>query len=212
MLAAIDLASDDGRYSDQDYDTVIAAIEDLVGEAPVDAPLDHQSFVTAPWATLFASFGPKHTAGKPVVHETNLSLQSFARFPKTPIRVLDIVQEIEHRTKTYSNVTQIETIDARVQATLIVHGRYRDDDDNRQRYQVDFYAAQLTSDALDAAAIRSAFQLDTDSALVQTLSPPKLYSDVVYCDDLLRINYGSMSGIYVMKRLKQPFQSVKADA
>lgn len=208
MLEAIELADDDGRYSESDYDSVIAAVHALAEESPTPAPLDEQHLVTAPWGTLFASFGPRHTAGKPVVHETNLSLQSFARFPKSPIRVLDIVQEIEHTSKTYSNVTTIETIDGKTQATLIVHGRYRDHDDNRQRYHVDFFNAQLWSDELDAATLRRAFDLASDMPLTQPLPPPKLYSDVVYCDDDMRINFGSMNGVYVMNRIDRPFRAV----
>ncbi|MFK8052908.1 MAG: PAP/fibrillin family protein [Woeseiaceae bacterium] len=210
LLAAIDLADEHGKYSDADFDRVIDTIHQLVPLSPVSAPLDQQDKITAPWGTLFASFGPRHTAGKPVVHETNLSLQSFARFPKTPIRVLDIVQEIEHQTRTYSNVTTIETIDASTRARLIVHGRYRDTDGNRQRYLVDFYEAELQP--IDSAdePLAEAFDLPVDSPLSIPLKPPKLHSDVVYCDDDIRINFGSMNGVYVMQRLSLPFVAVGA--
>jgi hypothetical protein len=50
------------------------------------APLDTLDKVVGRWDTDFAHFGGKHSAGKPKVHDSDLKLQSFNRFPAAPIR------------------------------------------------------------------------------------------------------------------------------
>jgi hypothetical protein len=90
-----------------------------------------------------------------------------------------------------------------------VWGRYRIPPDQPQRYSVDFYAAELVPpEGVSAAELRAQFGLENGFALKRALKPPKLYSDVVYCDDDMRINFGSMGGVYVMNRRHTPGKSV----
>jgi hypothetical protein len=212
LLAAIGRADAAGRYAEGDLDEVHRLVQALVPLTPVPRPFDRQEFVAGPWGTLFAQFGPKHTAGKPVVHETDFRLLTFGNLPNKPMRLLSIEQEIHHVGKDYNNVHLVETIDKSLQAHLIVFGRYRLEQAEPQRYGVDFYRVELRPLAgSSGAAVRAAFGFEAAQPLSVDLKPPKLHSDVVYCDDDMRINFGSVGGVYVMNRLRHAGASVRFD-
>jgi len=208
LLEAIRSANEDGTYTDAAYDRVIAAIDALVPHTPLPRPLDDQAKVADPWGTDFAQFGPRHTAGKPKSHENMFNFLSFNKLPKKPLRVLEILQEIHHETKDYNNVHLIETIDGSVQAEFIIFGRYSIEEDEPQRYHVEFYAGELRGEGMTDADLHKAFDIPEDKPLRFDLKPPTLHSDVVYCDDDMRINFGSLGGKYVLHRIHQPFMSV----
>ena len=206
---AIDACQADGTYDDETFDRIHRLINDLVPHTPTPSPLESQDFVAGPWGSRFAQFGPKHTAGKPIRHETTMALQSFGQFPKVPILVHDIDQEIRVEGNHYNNVTDISTPDSTHRATLIVWGRYDVTDENPVRYSVDFYAIELRApDGISDDELRAQFGLEAGFELYREMKPPKLHSDIVYCDDDMRINFGSMGGVYVMKRLEARGKSV----
>lgn len=201
LRAAIDNANDDGTYSEQAIDKVHELVNTLVGGTPMPRPIDEQEKVASPWGSLFAQFGPKHTVGKPIVHETNFKLLTFNNFPDKPMRLLHIEQEIHHDSKDYNNVQIVESLDGNVKAHLIVYGRYEIEEENPKRYMVDFYKVALKgANGETGEELRNAFDFDDDQALEIGFKPPALHSDVVYCDDELRINFGSIGGVYVMER------------
>lgn len=209
LRSAIDNCRADGTYEDAVFESIDALIKKLVPHSPTPRPHDSQKFIESPWGSHFAQFGPKHTAGKPIKHETSLKLQSFAQFPDTKILVEDIDQEIMVEGNHYNNVTSVKTLNGEHRATLIVWGRYSVTPEEPQRYAVDFYAIELRApDGVSDADLRSQFDLDEDFALYREMKPPKLHSDIVYCDDDMRINFGSMGGVYVMRRLDGPGKSV----
>lgn len=202
LRSAIDSANEDGTYSDEAYAAVKSAIDALVPLSPMPRPYDEQENVSDPWGTMFAQFGPRHTAGKPVVHENQLNFVSFAAFPAVAFRNLELEQEIHHASKDYNNVHVIEPLDASVQLRLATYGRYTVQQATPQRYEVDFYKCRIWSDeGLDDADIRRALNLPDDQDLEVQIKSPKLHSDIVYCDDDIRINFGSVGGIYVLNRL-----------
>ncbi|MEL7189068.1 MAG: PAP/fibrillin family protein [Pseudomonadota bacterium] len=209
LNAAIDACKPDGTYDDATFDKVHELVNELVPLNPTPSPLANQSFIEAPWGSRFAQFGPKHTAGKPIQHETTMALQTFGQFPKVPILVHDIDQEIRVDGNHYNNVTDISTPDGKHKATLIVWGRYEVGEDNPVRYGVDFYMIELRApDGVSDEELRAQFGLEEGLELKREMKPPKLHSDIVYCDDDMRINFGSMGGVYVMKRLDTPGKSV----
>jgi len=92
---------------------------------------------------------------------------------------------------------------------IIVWGRYDILPDEPQRYRVSFYRCELVPPpGVTPALFRDQFGLNQDLPLEQDLKPPKLHSDVVFCDNDMRINFGSMGGVYVMRRLTTPGKSV----
>lgn len=208
VRALIDDADGEGRYSDEQFDALMLAIRELAAATPLPDPLDHQEKVASPWRTLFASFGPKHTAGKSLEHDTLMSFQSFNKFPKVPIRVTGLEQEIHAVTKEYNNIAYIRNPAGDAEAMLITRGSYSDGSENRQRYEVVFHRVELLStDGRDEAALRQAFGLEDEHPLQVELEG-KFHSDVAYCDDELRINFGSVGGSYVLERLHHNGRSV----
>ncbi len=204
LIAAINRAEPDGRYSEAHLDAVHALVNRLLPLTPLPRPADREDYVTGAWGTRFAQFGAKHTAGKPVIHETDFRILSFANLPKQPLRLLDLEQEIHHASKDYNNVHLIETLDSSFRATLIVFGRYRLDAENPQRYHVDFYKVAVRAPhGVSDAALRSAFGFATDQPLAVEFKPPRVHSDIVYCDADMRINFGSLGGVYVLNRLAE---------
>ncbi|MFZ4689990.1 MAG: PAP/fibrillin family protein [Polymorphobacter sp.] len=209
LLAAIACARPDGSYDDADFDRIHAAIAALTPLTPTPDCLVAQDFVASPWRSLYSQFGPRHTAGKPTRHQTTMNLQSFNKFPAVDMFVHDIDQEIRVADAHYNNVVSIQTLDGAHKAEMIVWGTYSIDAATPQRYSVNFYAVELRPPAgVSEADVRAQFGLPADHPLKSELKPMKLHSDVVYCDDNMRINFGSMGGVYVLKRLKTPGKSV----
>ena len=164
-------------------------------------PLDTLDKVFGRWDTTFAHFGGKHSAGKPKVHDSDLKLQSFNRFPAVPIRVTRLCQEISATGNAYNNVIDFTCTDGKTQGVLIVHGRFRPDPDNRQRFHVEFHCTELRPAASgDEAGLRKALGFDAEQSLKVDLKPPRLHSDVVYLDDEIRINIGGLGGLYLLRR------------
>ena len=205
LREAIDRARPDGTYDEDVVETIHTLMGELAKVTPIPRPIDQQDQVAGPWRSLFAQFGPKHTAGKPIEHETSMKLLTFGKFPAAPIRLLQIEQEIHHHSKDYNNVQVIAAPGGGpkggMRAHLIVYGRYALEEASPQRYIVDFHRIALKAvDGADDDALRQAFGLDADTPLEVEMKPPALHSDVVYCDEDMRINLGSMGGAYVMER------------
>lgn len=209
LLSAIAAAEADGTYGDAAFARVHAAIAALTPLTPTPSPHAAQGFVESPWRSLYSQFGPRHTAGKPTRHRTTMNLQSFNKFPAVDVLVEDINQEIRVADAHYNNIVRVVTPEGGHEAELIVWGTYTIDPATPQRYSVNFHAVELRPPVgVSAAAVRAQFGLEPDYPLRHELKPMKLHSDVVYCDDDMRINFGSMGGVYVLERLPGPGKSV----
>lgn len=209
LLSAIRADDGAGRYDEAGIDAIHALIGQLTPHSPLARPIDEQAKVAGPWKSIFAQFGPKHTAGKPIAHETRFKLLTFNALPDIPLRLIEIEQEIHAEGKDYNNVHIIEPIDGDLRAHLIVYGRYAIGPDQPKRYKVDFSRVALVGlNGTDDGALRQAYGFDPNQPLDVGFKPPALHSDVVYCDDDLRINFGSMGGVYVMSRLQHGGHSV----
>ncbi len=197
----IEQANPDGTYDDAVIDEIHALMHQLAEKSPIPRPLDEQDKVAGPWGSYFAQFGPRHTAGKPIEHVTSFKFLSFGKFPDKPMKMLSIEQEIHHESKDYNNVQVIEPVGGGLQAHLIVYGRYSIKEDNPKRYNVEFYRIALVgANGESKDELRQAFGFDDDTPLDVQMKPPTLHSDVVFCDEDMRINFGSMGGFYVMNR------------
>lgn len=206
---AIDLAQPDGTYLDADYALVHELIKRLTPLTPTPRPIDEQEFVEGCWGSRFAQYAVRHTAGKPIRHQSKLSLQSFNRFPPIDVIVKDVDQEIRVAGRHYNNVVDVSSADGQHDARIIVWGSYDLQPEEPQRYIVNFYAVEIVPpEGVSGVQLREQFGLDADCELRRELKPMKLHSDVVYCDEDLRINIGSMGGIYVLNRLSTAGKSV----
>ena len=190
-------------------DELRALCDELCPLTPTPRPIEQQEVPEGVWRTRFASFGAKHSDGQPLQHETNLKLQSFGNLPSVPARVTHMHQEIEQESKAYNNVVYVTNSAGDTRAVIVMEGRYSGDDDNPQRYSVEFHRVSLrTVDGEPADDLREAFGIDADAPLAVEFRPPKLHSDIVYVDEDIRINYGSLGGFYVLQRVQEPGFSV----
>ena len=208
LVAAQDAA---GSWSDEAFAELGQLVEALRPESPVAAPMDAPERVEGRWETAFAHFGAKHSAGKPKVHDSDLKVQSFNRFPPVPIRVQRICQEISRQGNEYNNVIDFVAADGATPGQIVVRGIYREDPEgNRQRFVVDFLRVEITPAAgTSEAQLRAALGFQGGEPLTAELKPPRLHSDVVYLDDEIRINVGSFGGLYLLSRSAEAPVSVR---
>lgn len=89
-------------------------------------------------------------------------------------------------------------------------GIFLGDDENRQRFHVKFSSAKVVP-AVNGTSMdifREVLGLDAEAMLEAEFKPPSLHSDVVYLDDDLLINLGSIGGAYVMAGIDRPLTSI----
>ena len=209
LVSAINNTNADGTYSDECYEDIQVLMDKLSALTPTPRPFDKQDFITDHWGTLYAQFGPRHTAGKSVAHDNMFHFVSWSKLPKLPFRNLDLRQEIHHETGDYNNVHLIQPIGGGIECYYTVYGRYIVEKDLPQRYVVDFYRGQIRGQNGESDEdIRAAFGFDSDVDIDFDLKSPPLHSDIVYCDEDMRINFGSVGGKYILMRKKSPWLSV----
>lgn len=184
-----------------DKHTLKAMIDELVPFTAVPEPIKQPDKAAGVWDSLFASFGAKHSDEKPVQHTSNLAFQSFGKLPMTPIHVHTIHQEITADTHAYNNIIYVHNDARTAEAAIVMKGRYSEDPDNAQRYPVAFYNVSLQGTQKQSPEqLREQFGLQSDVDLDVDFKPPTLHSDIVYLDDDIRINFGSIGGFYVLQR------------
>lgn len=213
LLAHVEaVAAGGAAYSDEEFarlERLVAAIRPL---SPLPEPINTPARVQGRWATAFAHFGARHSAGKLEVHDSNLKIQSFNQFPPAPIRVQRICQEIASGPQAYNNVIDFTTPDGQASGMIIVRGRYRGDAAEPQRFGVDFYRIEIApTHGTTEVQLRAGLGFVPEQRLAAERKPPKLYSDVVYLDEDMRINLGSLGGMYLLRRLNERGVSVAVD-
>lgn len=197
-------------FSEEAFAELGRIVDAIRVESLYPAPMDALRHVEGRWETLFAHFGARHSAGKPRVHDSNLKVQSFNAFPPVPVRIERMCQEISEHGKAYNNVVDFTAADGVTRGVIVVHGRFRGEPDNRQRFAVEFYRVELLpGEGFDDAQLRKALGFAASEPLSEDLKPPRLHSDVVYLDADTRINLGSLGGLYVLRRLEEAPVSVR---
>jgi hypothetical protein len=210
LLAHIESHDGPAGFSEEAFAELGRLVEALKPLSPIPQPMDAEDRVEGRWETLFAHFGARHSAGKPKVHDSTLKVHSFNAFPASPVRIERICQEIARQGRAYNNVTDFSTPSG-VRGSIVVRGRYRDDESNRQRFVVEFHRVELQAAAdVDELQLRTALGLEADQALALDLPPPRMHSDVIYLDEQIRINVGSFGGLYVLIRSADPPVSIPA--
>ncbi len=202
LLAHLDTASPSGGLSDQGFARLGVLVTELSALTAYPRPAEQPEVLAGRWLTVFAHFGARHSAGKPRVHESNLKIHSFNKFPELPISVLAMHQEVAADGSRYDNVVSIAAPAGGARGEVITHGRWAVDAFNPQRLNIEFHHVELRPVAgADAAALRASLDATPDLVLSAALKVSKLYSDVVYLDDELRINIGIQGGLYVLSKL-----------
>ncbi len=184
-------------------------LDDLIPFTPTPAPMDNQAAAEGVWECDYANFGVKHAAEQPMLHRSSLAKQSWNNLPNIPADMINIRQEILASTKAYNNVVKLRSTTSDCEAMIVLYGTYSGDPENRTRYSVAFSEVSLEPVVGNTEAdLRAGFELDADVPLRTTFNPPKLHSDIVYVDDSLRINYGSLGGYYVNTKIDEAGYSI----
>ena len=124
-----------------------------------------------------------------------------AALPYVAHDVMSDILATSRRGNAYNNVIDFTTPDRQTDGRIIVHGAYRGEPERPQRFVVDFTGMGIQPrGATTEAALRAGLGLEAGQALSADMKPPKLSSDVIYLDDELRINVGSLGGLYLLKR------------
>ena len=204
LLAHLDTATPQGGLSDAGFAELEVLVKTLRPTTLYAAPAETPRQLAGRWDTLFAHFGAAHSANKPRVHDSSLKAHSFSKFPDRPIRVSRICQEVTADGSGYNNIVSIAAPNGSSQGLIITRGRWRADPENKSRLHVDFYDLELRPlGGQSDAAWREALGLPADQPLSVEFKPPRLWSDVVYLDDDLRLNVGSFGGLYVLTKLNE---------
>ncbi len=213
LLDLMEKADPEGGLSTDDFARLDELVTLVSAQTPYPEPIRTPRCVEGRWETVFAHFGGRRSAGKPRVHMSDLRAQTFNRFPAVPVRVVRICQEVVREGAVYNNVVTVETPDGATRAQLIVRGRYAEDPDgDPRRFDIEFYQTEIQTPAgMSEEALRLAFGLESNAPLLHSLKAAKLFSDVVYVDEELRINRGGLGGLYVLRRLREPGVSVAFD-
>lgn len=208
VLDCVGRASAQGELAPEDLEELHRLVDGIAGHSPY-VPGERQDILAGNWQTAFASFGAKHSAGKARVQDSDLAVQSFNHLPSAPIRVTDILQEIDPPTAGYSNVIRFSAPDGSAGGVLIIHGAYEVDSARPERFHIAFGRAELRpTGAASLDMLSAALGLPAGASLDVAFKPPKLYSDILYLDETLRINRGNFGGLYVVERSDEPMVSV----
>lgn len=211
LMALLDSQDANGGFSDEGFARLGQLVEAIRAESPWPEPTRTLERIEGRWEAVFAHFGGKVNAGKTRIHDSTLALQSWNRFPAVPIRVQRICQEIARRGNAYNNVIDFTATDGETRGAIVVHGSFRDDPDNAQRFHVDFTRLEVVPAAgVSEAQLRAALGFVHGEPLVADMKPPRVSSDVVYLDDEMRINLGSLGGMYLLRRSAEPPFSLPA--
>jgi hypothetical protein len=196
---------DAGAADRSDGSDIARLIDALAPLSPIPDPNNRLPAVAGSWTTLYASFGAGRSKGKSHHDDSTLAVQTFKAFPETPIRVKDVIQEIGLASNAYNNVVRFETVEGACPGVIVIHGAYEPDTEDARRFRVVFHSAEIRgANGLGDAALRRAAGLPDDAALKRDFKPAKLYSDLVYLDESIRINIGGMGGFYVLERRSEP--------
>ena len=198
----------DGKLDEASFELLQHTIDRMDVVSPVQNPIEQPDKVDGRWMTLFASFGVRHSAGKPRVRPTTLDLLSFNALPAVPIMVSEMYQEIDSGSLAYNNIVDFKTADGNASGSVVVTGTYSRDDDNLKRYHVVFKRAHVVMGSMCSADIRLALGVEPDAQVDGAFKVAKIYSDIVYLDDEIRVNKGNMGGSYVLKRCVEQCQSI----
>lgn len=213
ILSLVEAHDPTQLMGDADKARLKGMLDELTAMTPVPDPIRRQDRVEGVWRSLFTSFGVSHSSDQPLQHTSTLAFQSFGKLPMVPAHVIDITQEILAETGAYNNVVFVQNEARDANAIVVVEGEFSEDPENPQRFRVRFHRASLRgAEGQSDDELRRQFGLDDAVELSRSFRPPSLHSDIVYLDDDLRVNYGSLGGFYVLRRLDRAGYSIQYPA
>ena len=202
-----------GTPESQRIDTLI---DELLPLSPYANALDHPEVFRGHWAAEYHNIG-KLVGGAGAQNQgvgvtASLKVFSMGRLPDIPARFLGNGLEIDPATGFYNFVAHFELGEKRVPTYHFSLARYQRRAENLRRFFVEFegFSVVPVDPAMSMAQFAAEIGVDDPALLSHTLHPKtKLWSDVAYMDDDLRIQLGQLGGHYVMRRTDLPMYSIE---
>jgi len=193
-----------------------ALIDELAPLSRYPDALNHPEIFRGHWAADYHSIG-RLVGGKEAQDEgvgvtVSLKVFSMGRLPDIPSTFLGNGLEIDPETGDYNFVAQFLLGEKRVPSFHFSFAKYRRSEDNLKRFFVDFCGFKVVPADPQMSMDEFAREIGVDDAslLSAELNPrTKLWSDVAYMDDEIRIQLGQLGGHYVMVRTDRPMYSIE---
>lgn len=191
-------------------------IDALIALRPYPGALNHPELIAGHWVTRYLSIGRlvggDGAKDKGAGVTTSLRVFSMGRLSDVPATQVYTSLEIDPANAVYNFYQRLKLGENNVETNHFTYGRYGKKAENLDRFFVEFdtFEIQPADQALSPEAYREAAGIPPGDALIETLSPsPKLWSDVAYIDETLRIQLGQMGGHYVMVKTDLPLFSIE---
>lgn len=191
-------------------------IDELAELTPYPRALDHKDVYRGHWVGDYFNFG-RLVGGDGAKDQgagvsTTLKVFSMGRLPDVPATHVGNALEIEPDEGLYNFYGRLLVGEAQIDSHHLTYGRFQQKEENPDRFYVEFDKFEIAPADPDMSVedYCKATGIDSPDDLVAELSPsPKLYSDVVYMDDEMRIQLGQLGGHYIMFRKDRPLYSVE---
>jgi hypothetical protein len=193
-----------------------ALIDELLPLSPYADALAHPEVYRGHWTAEYHSIG-KLVGGAGAQNQgvgvtASLKVFSMGRMPDIPARFLGNGLEIDPESGAYNFIAHFELGEKRVPAYHFSLASYRRKPEQPRRFFVDFEGFRVVPVDPDMSMEHFAAEvgIDDPAQLSVTLHPTtKLWSDVAYMDDDLRIQLGQLGGHYVMRKTNLPMYSIE---
>ncbi len=191
-------------------------IDKLLPLSPYANALDHPEVFRGHWTAEYHNIG-KLVGGAAAQNQgvgvtASLKVFSMGRLPDIPARFLGNGLEIDPAIGVYNFVAHFELGERRVPAWHFSLARYRRREENLRRFFVDFEGFKVVpvDPGMSMERFATEIGVGNPALLSHDLHPTtKLWSDVAYMDDEIRIQLGQLGGHYVMRRTDLPMYSIE---
>ena len=191
-------------------------IDELAALTPYPRALDHVDVYGGHWAGEYYNFGRlvggDGTTDQGTGVTTTLKAFSMGRMPDVPATHAGSALEIDPQNGIYNFYGRLLVGEAQIDSHHFPYGRFECKDEHPDRFNVLFDKFEIApvDSTMSVEAYCKATGIDSPSDLVAELSPsPKLYSDIAYMDDHMRIQLGQLGGHYIMFRKDAPLYSIE---
>lgn len=216
LLAIIETHKEGFASATPESKRIDALIDELAPLTPYPQAIDHPEVYRGHWAGVYHNIG-KLVGGAEAKDQgvgvtASLKVFSMGRLPDIPARFLGNGLEIDPPTGAYNFVAQFELGERRVPSHHFSFAAYRRREENLDRFFVDFggFSVVPVDPAMSMQEFAAAIGVDDPALLSHQMTPrPKLWSQVAYMDDDLRIQLGQLGGHYVMRRTALPMYSIE---
>jgi len=175
--------------------TILALAAEVERQSPTAEPARRADLMDGRWRLLYSSFRVGRMA--------TLARLAFNKLPAVEVRIEGIYQEVGLAAGHYNNLVHFSCNGVR--GVQVVGGHCTVSDPVRMDIHFDRTRVIPADESLSLDALASALGVAPDAleAPLET-EQMKLYSDVVYLDDDLRMMRGAYKNLYVLKRESAP--------